>query len=60
MKTEVKYQYGGTREKVYEVDLPVIPEGHSLCVPDKEFCRVVLSYVDITSTRGPRQILVVR
>lgn len=59
MKTEVKLQRG-TRETVYEVDLPLIPEGHTLSVPDAEWCRVIGSYVDIRRASGPIQVVFVQ
>lgn len=59
MKTEVKLQRG-TRETVYEVDLPLIPEGHTLAVPDAEWCRAVRCYVDIRRASGPIQVVLVQ
>lgn len=59
MKTEVKLQRG-TRETVYEVDLPLIPEGHILSVPDLEWCTAVRCYVDIRRASGPLQVVIVR
>jgi hypothetical protein len=58
VKTEVKVQRG-TRETVYTVDLPVIPEGHTIMTPVAENCRVVCSYVDISPASGPVQVVVV-
>lgn len=59
MKTEVKL-IRGTRETVYEVDLPHIPEGATIHTPEKSHCRVALSSIDISLVSGPTQILVVR
>lgn len=61
MKTEVKLQRG-TRETVYEVDLPLIPEGHTILTPASPeiWTRVTLSYVDISSAGGPVQVVVVK
>lgn len=58
MKTEVKVQRG-TRETVYTLDLPIIPEGHVIMTPVADNCRVLFSYVDISSASGPVQVLVV-
>lgn len=58
MKTEVKVQRG-TRETVFVVDLPIIPEGHTVMTPVTENSRVVLSYVDISPASGPVQVVVV-
>lgn len=58
MKTEVKVQRG-TRETVYTLDLPVIPEGHTVMTPVMENCRVLFSYVDISPASGPVQVLLV-
>jgi hypothetical protein len=58
MKTEVKVQRG-TRETVFTVDLPIVPEGHTLMTPVMENCRVLFSCVDICPASGPVQVLVV-
>jgi hypothetical protein len=58
VKTEVKVQRG-TRETVFEVDLPIVPEGHTITTPVAENCRVVFSYVDISPASGPIQVVVV-
>jgi hypothetical protein len=58
MKTEVKVQRG-IRETVYTVDLPIIPEGHTIMTPVTENSRVAFSYVDISPVSGPIQVLLV-
>lgn len=58
MKTEVKVQRG-TRETVYTLDLPIIPEGYTITTPVTEFSRVAVSYVDISPASGPVQVLLV-
>lgn len=57
MKTEVKVQRG-TRETVFTVDLPLIPEGHTIMTPVAENCRVLVSYVDISPASGPVQVVI--
>jgi hypothetical protein len=58
VKTEVKVQRG-TRETVFTVYLPIIPEGHTIMTPVTEFSRVSVSYVDISPASGPVQVVVV-
>jgi hypothetical protein len=58
VKTEVKVQRG-TRETVYIVDLPIVPEGHTIMTPVTENSRVAFAYVDISPASGPVQVLVV-
>lgn len=41
MRTEVKVQRG-TRETVYVVDLPIIPEGHTIISPASGPVQVLL------------------
>jgi hypothetical protein len=58
VKTEVKVQRG-TRETVYTVDLPIVPEGYTITTPVTEFSRVAASYVNISPASGPVQVLLV-
>jgi hypothetical protein len=58
VKTIVKLQRQ-TRETVYEVDLPFIPEGALLRTPESTSTRVVMSAIDIAPANGPVQTLVV-
>jgi hypothetical protein len=59
MRTIVKL-IRGARETIYqEVDLPYMPEGTRMAVPDSSLCRVVYSCVDITHASGPVQHLAV-
>lgn len=58
MTTEVKVQRG-TRETVFTLDLPLIPEGYTITTPVTENSRVAFSYVDISPASGPVQVLLV-
>lgn len=59
MKTIVKLMRQ-SRETVYEVDLPFVPEGALLRTPESASSRVVLSAIDIAPADGPVQTLVVQ
>jgi hypothetical protein len=60
MKTEVKLNRG-TRETVWELDLPLIPEGQMLIVnANPEIAHVYNSYINITKASGPVQVVCCR
>lgn len=59
MKTIVKL-VRQTRETVYEVDLPFVPEGALVRTPEAASTRVVVSAIDIAPASGPVQTLVVQ
>ncbi|MFG3710826.1 hypothetical protein [Micromonospora sp. NPDC047730] len=59
MKTELRVEWPG-RVVTWEGDLPVLPEGHLVTLPEVAAARIVVSMVHLNADGSSLQVLVCR